>query len=244
MAALLSSLRRGGQLALPVTLGYLPVGFAFGILAVQGGMTPLTAGLMSFFVYAGSAQLIAAGMLINGMDLVSIIAATFIVNLRHLLMSAALAPYLRKWPKLFQAWFCFEMTDETFAVNLGRFSSSGVFMGESLACNGIAHMSWVTGGVAGALFGDLIGDVKPWGLDFALPGMFIALLLPYVRLPRRAFAAALGAVFSLTLAVCGAGQWNVMLGTVAAATVAAFIPVRAWERPGRASSCEDKGEGE
>ena len=217
---------RGARLALPVVLGYMPVGFAFGILAVQAGMNPLTVGLMSYFVYAGSAQLIAADMLAGGAGTASIVFTTFIVNLRHLLMSAALAPHLKRWSRPLQAWFCFEMTDETFAANLNRFAGSGVNAGESLGLNAVAHASWVAGGVIGALFDKAIGDVKPWGLDFALPGMFIALLLPHVRLPRRHLALCFGGAFSLVFALAGAGQWNVILATLAAATVATFWPIR------------------
>lgn len=214
----------GMRLALPVVLGYLPVGFAFGVLAVQAGMNPLLVGLMSYFVYAGSAQLIAADLLTAGASTATVIVTTFVVNLRHLLMSAALTPYLQNWSKARLAWFSFEMTDETFAANLGRFASHGVNKGEALGLNFIAHMGWVVGGVAGALFDSVIGDVKPFGLDFALPGMFIALLLPHFHVPRRLLAACFGAAFSLFFAVIGAEQWDVMLATACAATIAAFWP--------------------
>lgn len=217
---------RGMRLALPVILGYLPVGFAFGVLAVQAGMNPLTVGLMSYFVYAGSAQLITVGLLTAGASTASIVVTTFVVNLRHLLMSAAMTPYLRAWPRLQQAWFSFEMTDETFAANLGRFASHGVNRGEVFGLNFVAHLGWVTGGVAGALLDSAIGDVKPFGLDFALPGMFIALLLPHFRVPRRLLAVCFGAALSLLFALAGAGQWNVMLATACAATIAAFWPIK------------------
>lgn len=218
---------RGVRVAVPVVLGYMPVGFAFGVLAVQAGMTPLTVGLMSYFVYAGSAQLIAAGMLAEGVGIVSIIFTTFIVNLRHLLMSAALAPYLKGWSRRLQAWFCFEMTDETFAANLGRFTGHGVSKGEALGLNGFAHIGWVAGGVLGALFDRAIGedDVQALGLDFALPGMFIALLLPHVRVPRRVLALCFGAALSLAFSLIGVGQWSVILATLCAATIATFWPI-------------------
>ena len=210
---------------MPVVLGYIPVGFAFGVLAVQAGMNPLTVALMSYFVYAGSAQLIAADMLAHGAGTASIVFTTFIVNLRHLLMSAALAPYLNRWKRPLQAWFCFEMTDETFAANLNRFSGYGVSKGEAMGLNTFAHAGWVVGGVVGVLFDKAIGDVKPLGLDFALPGMFIALLLPHIRIPRRLLALCLGGAFSLVFAVAGAGDWNVILATLCAATLAALWPM-------------------
>lgn len=216
---------RGMKLALPVILGYLPVGFAFGVLAVQAGMNPLSVGLMSYFVYAGSAQLITASLLASGVGVAGIVLTTFVVNLRHLLMSAAMTPYLRSWPRPLQAWFCFEMTDETFAANLGRYVSHGVSRGESLGLNLMAHLGWVTGGVAGALFNFDIARIRLLGLDFALPGMFIALLLPHFKITRRVLAIISGAAFSALLALAGAGQWNVMAATVCAASLAAFAPL-------------------
>lgn len=216
---------RGMRLAVPVVLGYLPVGFAFGVLAVKAGLTPLAVALMSCLVYAGSGQLIAAGLLAAGTSSANIILTTFVVNLRHLLMSAAMTPYLKKWSKPLQAWFSFEMTDETFAANLGRFASAGVSKGEAFGLNLTAHCGWILGGVAGALFDSAIGDVKPLGLDFALPAMFIALVIPHLYVPRRLLAAIAGASLSVVFALYGAGQWNVMLATVCAATLAAFMPM-------------------
>ncbi len=215
---------RGMRLALPLIMGYMPVGFAFGVLGVKAGMSPLSVALMSYLVYAGSAQLIAVGLMAAGTGTVSIVITTFVVNLRHLLMSASLTPYLKQWSKPLQAWFSFEMTDETFAANLGRFCSSGVNKGEALSLNFFAHAGWVVGGLSGALFDSAIGDVKPLGLDFALPGMFIALLIPHFAVPRRFLAAIAGGCLSLVFAVLGAGQWNVMLATLCAATLAVFLP--------------------
>lgn len=211
---------------MPVVLGYLPVGFAFGVLAVKAGMTPLTVALMSYLVYAGSGQLIAAGLLAAGTGSANIILTTFVVNLRHLLMSAAMTPYLKNWSKPLQAWFSFEMTDETFAANMGRFCTSGVNKGETFGLNTMAHFGWVVGGVSGALFDSAIGDVKPLGLDFALPAMFIALLIPHFPFPRRFLALAAGGALSLVFALYGAGQWNVMLATICAASIAAFLPMK------------------
>ncbi|CAK7005067.1 MAG: Inner membrane protein YgaZ [Desulfovibrio sp.] len=217
---------RGMRLALPIILGYLPVGFAFGVLAMQAGMSAPTVIMMSVFVYAGSAQLIAADLYGGGTGTVGIILTTFIVNLRHLLMSAALTPHLKTWSRPLQAWFGFELTDEAFAANLGRFYTSGVNKGEALGLNLASHLGWVMGSVIGALFDSAIGDVKPFGLDFALPAMFIALLLPHFAVPRRVLAMFFGAALSLVFAVLGAGQWNVMLATIGAATLAAFLPAK------------------
>lgn len=223
---------RGARLALPIVMGYLPVGFAFGVLAVQAGMTPLGAGLMSFLVFAGSGQLIAASMLAANTGMAGIILTTFVVNLRHLLMSAAMTPYLRHWSKPLQAWFGFQMTDETFAANMGRFGLYGVNRGETLGLNAFAHLGWVAGGLGGALFDLAIDNIKPLGLDYALPAMFIALLLPHFRVTRRVIAVSFGAALSLIFSLLGFGQWSVILATMLAAAIGAFLPLPGGGRTG------------
>ena len=216
----------GMRLAIPIVLGYLPVGFTFGILAVQAGLTPAITVLMSLFVYAGSAQLIATGLFGAGAGTASIVLTTFIVNLRHLLMSAALMPHLKHWSKPLQAWFAFEMTDESFAANLGRFYSSPfINTSETLGLNLCAHLGWLIGTLLGVLFDSAIGDVALLGLDFALPAMFIALVLPHLAIRRRLLAVLSGAFFSLAFALVGVGQWSVLLATFTAATLAAFMPL-------------------
>ena len=223
----------GLRYAMPIMLGYFPVGFAYGVLAVKAGLSPFWAGMMSFFVYAGSAQFIAVGMLVAGASVPAIVLVTFVVNLRHLLMSAALIPYLREWSRLRQAWFGFEMTDETFAVNLSRFSSVGVRPREVIAMNFFSHIGWTVGGVGGALFGDVLTDIKPLGLDYALVGMFVALILPHLRVRRRRLAVIAGGSLSVVLALSGAGQWNVLIAAACAASLAAFAPMKDEEEAAR-----------
>ena len=111
----------GVSQALPIVFGYVPIGIAFGILAQKAGISTVNTLLMSLIVYAGSSQLIAVGLFGAGVPPVSIILTTFVVNLRHMLMSAAVAPYLKGWRKVELASFAYELTDETFAVHSGRF---------------------------------------------------------------------------------------------------------------------------
>ncbi len=222
---------RGMQRSIPVVLCYLPVSFAFGVLAVKAGMSAFEALAMGIMVYAGSGQLIAVGLLAAGAGTANIIFTTFVVNLRHLLMSAAVSPYLAKWPRLSQALFAYEMTDETFAVHISHFGHESAGdpafapgRAETMALNFTAHASWFGGGFLGALFGDVLGDVKPYGFDFALAGMFISLVVPHFANSRLRMVALIAGVTSISFLLLGEKQWNVMLATVVAATVGAFIP--------------------
>ncbi len=124
----------GLRLAFPVVVGYIPVGFAFGVLAQKFGLSTFNALAMSVLVYAGSSQYIAIGLLAASAPWLSVVFTTFVVNLRMMLMSAALSPFLHGWSKPELALFAQQLTDETFAVHAtqlrlprpksGRFSPS------------------------------------------------------------------------------------------------------------------------
>lgn len=95
------------KVAWPICLGYFPLGFAFGVLAQKAGLDSLDIALMSILVYAGSSQFIAVAMLSVGAAPVSIILTTFIVNLRHMMMSSSLAVYLHGTGRRFLSIFAY-----------------------------------------------------------------------------------------------------------------------------------------
>lgn len=217
------------QQTTPVILGYLPVGLAYGILAQKTGISGLNTVLMSLLVFAGSAQLIAVGLFAAGAGPATLILTTFMVNLRHLLMSAALAPYLRAWSRLQQAAFSFQLTDETFALHSSRFARGKNLKQETLAINVIAQSAWLTGTCLGIFAGGLISDVRPIGLDFALPAMFIVLLAWQVNSLLRLGTALAAGTCSLVLALLGLEQTSIILATVLAATLG--LAVETWSKP-------------
>ena len=113
----------GVRQALPIVLGYIPVGFAYGVLAKKSGLGLFNCVAMSVIVFAGSAQLIGAGLFGAAASPFTLVFTTFVVNLRHLLMSAALAPKLKGWHKWQIALFGYELTDETFALHSMRMAN-------------------------------------------------------------------------------------------------------------------------
>ncbi|MGE4297415.1 MAG: AzlC family ABC transporter permease [Desulfovibrionaceae bacterium] len=209
--------------AAPIVLGYVPVGFAYGVLAQKNGLGVANTLLMSLLVYAGSAQLIAVGLFGAGVGALSVIATTFVVNIRHLLMSAALAPHLRGWSRPRMALFGYEITDETFAVHATRFARGDTAPGVSLGINAVCHTAWVASTALGIAFAGLVGDVRPIGLDFALPAMFIALLVAQMRHAAHVFVALFAGAASVALFVGGVTQWNVILATMAGATLGTVL---------------------
>jgi len=212
--------------SLPIILGYVPVGFAYGVLAQKSGLSSWNTILMSVIVFAGSAQLIAVGLFASGASMLTIVATTFVVNLRHVLMSAALAPYLSRWSKTKLALFAAELTDETFALHASRFAKGETAQTKTFAINAIAQTAWVGGTVFGLAASTLITDVKPIGLDYALPAMFIALLLGQIKSRLHLTVAVVAGLLSTALMLMGLSQSHVLAATILAATFG--LGVHAW----------------
>jgi 4-azaleucine resistance transporter AzlC len=219
---------RGVLQALPVVLGYLPIGFAFGVLAGQGHLSLTATLLMSLIVYAGSSQLIAAGLFASGVPLLSIVFTTFIVNLRHLLMSAALAPYLARWKTRDRMLFAAELTDETFALHSLQFQQEVPSKRQVFATNVTSHLAWILGSWLGHAAGTLLTDVKPYGLDYALPAMFVALLLLQIRDRVMVWVALFAGSLAVLLHLSGGKTWSVILATVIGACFG--VVVERWKK--------------
>jgi 4-azaleucine resistance transporter AzlC len=214
---------RGVMRAMPIVLGYVPVGLAYGILAQKAGLSPLNTVLMSILVYAGSAQLIAVGLFGAQAPVVTIILTTFMVNLRHLIMASALTPYLKSWRKRELAAFAYELTDETFAVHTAQFLDGVPPQAEVFATNVTAQAAWVTGTVLGIAVGQVVTDVRPFALDYALPAMFVALLVLQIKHWAHVVVALFTGLLAVALLRAGLTQWHVMTATVIGASLGVVI---------------------
>jgi len=215
----LAAISSGMKRALPIVLGYVPIGFAYGVLAGKGGLSQTNTLLMSLIVFAGSAQFIAVGLFAAGTGPAAIILTTFVVNLRHMLMAASLSPYLAGWKKRHLAFFSFELTDETFALHSTAASRLGDCRLEALSLNITAQASWVAGTVLGIVAAELISDIKPMGLDYALAAMFVALLVGQCENRVRVVTAIISGTIATLLYLAGWHQFHIIAATVAGATL-------------------------
>lgn len=204
---------------MPIVLGYVPIGFAYGVLAGKSGLSDANTLLMSLLVFAGSAQFIAVGLFASGTGPAAVILTTFVVNLRHMLMAASLAPFLSGWKKRHLAWFSFELTDETFALHTAKASQLAECRLEALSLNMTAQASWVAGTLLGIVASGLIGDVKPLGLDYALAAMFIGLLVGQCENRVRVITAILSGTIATWLYLAGWHQFHIIVATVSGATL-------------------------
>lgn len=169
-------LRQGALAAWPICLGYFPIGLALGVLAQKAGLPWWAVAMMSLLVFAGSAQFICVAMLAAGASPAGIILTTFVVNLRHVLMSSALAVPLSGVSRRFLALFAYGVTDESFAVNMPRFRDGNWDRWRALIVNHLANTTWFLATVTGSLIGQFVPQ-GGFGIDYALTGMFICLLV-------------------------------------------------------------------
>jgi 4-azaleucine resistance transporter AzlC len=217
-----SNFFKGVRQALPIVLGYIPIGLSFGILAADT-LRHTGIFLMSLLVYAGSAQFISVSMLAGQASAISVIVTVFLVNLRHLLFSASLSPYARAIPARLLALISFEMTDESFAVEIQEARKSSPPAAYYFGLHLTAHASWIAATVAGGMLGALIPDPAKWGIDFALPAMFIALLTAQVKRKNDMAVALVAGIISVFLALKMEGNWNVIIAAMTAASLGVFI---------------------
>jgi len=215
--------------AWPICLGYIPIGLALGVLAQKAGLTPLKIGLMSVFVFAGSAQFIAVSMLSSGIAAVSIILTTFVVNLRHLLMSSSLAVFFTGENRLKLTLFAYGITDESFAVNLARLREQSPDrpwdLNRSIALNQTANLVWIISTAAGGYGGQFIPE-KAFGIDYALIAMFICLLIYQLRARIHIVTALITALFALILSLVLPGNGYIVPASVLGATVGLILKRR------------------
>jgi len=187
----------GVRAQLPILLGTSPFGMIYGINAIKAGL-PISVALgMSLFVFAGSSQFIAAQLVATSTPPGVIVLTTFVVNLRHMLYSASLAPYVRHLSQLWKYLLAFLLTDEAYAVAITRYQTDDELPADQTNFHwytfGAGLTLWVSWQISTAV-GVLLGAQVPesWALDFTLALTFIALVIPTLR-DRPAIIAAVSA---------------------------------------------------
>ncbi|GHV37392.1 hypothetical protein FACS1894187_13980 [Synergistales bacterium] len=218
-----TSVERGLRWSIPVLLGFAPIGAAYGLLSRQTGIGVWHTLSMSLFVFAGSSQFVAVSMLQNGMGAAAIISSIFIVNFRHVLMSASLSPYLAPWKTWQRVALGGMLCDEAFALHSLHFASGDTDITAAITLNTTIYVVWAATGATGYYLGALIERPEVFGLDFALPAMFIALLLPYCVKRSAVLAALCGGAVSVALHVAGVGGWAAFIGGLAGAAAGVFV---------------------
>lgn len=172
-------IKAGLKMGLPIALGYMPIAMTYGMLAKSTGIKFFEAFGFSAIVFAGASQFMAINLLHLNVNIFGIIIATFLLNMRHFLMSASLS---RKFKNLSLKWIPivgFGVTDESFSVasmNEGKISKEYF-----LTINFTIYCSWVGNTLVGFLMGELLPTSLSSSMVIGLYAMFIAILVPQMK---------------------------------------------------------------
>lgn len=205
--------RDGVRAGMPFAIAAVLLAISFGVVAQQVGFTALEAIVMSFLVFAGSAQFTAVAILAQGGGAGAAISGATLMNSRFLAMGAALAPSLPGGP-LKRAAQGQTVNDASWALASrgdGSFDRRMLF-----GSSAVQFVGWQAGTIAGALSADLVGDPERLGLDALYPAFFLALLLAEARSRRGRAVAALGALIALALVPVAPAGLPVLVAAAAA----------------------------
>jgi len=208
--------REGVSDTLPLMFGMIPFGLAYGIMGKSIGLSSGETIAMSILVFAGAAQFICLPMFVEGASLTMIGFTTLLINLRHLLMGASLAPYMNGLSMPFKALLSFGMADETYAVTIHRAQTGGYSGFYQLGSNATCYLLWVVSTVGGVILGSRISDPLSWGLDFAMPATFLALLIPLLRDKVSIVVCLVAVVVSVGSVILIPGKWYIIIACLVA----------------------------
>ncbi|HTH69827.1 MAG TPA: AzlC family ABC transporter permease [Candidatus Saccharimonadales bacterium] len=202
----------------PVLLSVVVVGIPFGIVARQSGLSPAEIVAMSVFVFAGASQFAMVQLFKDGIAWPLVVATVFLINLRHLLMAAALRPHFARVPVVRRLAAAYVLTDEAFAMAIGWFRRGRTELAYYATFAVALYILWNAATVIGMVLGPSIGEPRRFGVDFAITATFIAIVVLGVRRRSDAVVALAAALLASVLAYAGAS-------VVAVVTAGAFAPL-------------------
>jgi len=212
----------GAKKILPVAVSDCIYGMVFGVLAHQAGLSLLEAGLMSGLVVAGSAQFVALGLWMAPLPVLAIVLSAFLVNLRYLVMGAALVPWFSRLSKLKAYGSAFFMSDESWALAIANFRAGGRDTAFLLGAGLLLTLAWLGGTIIGHLAGAVVQNPAQWGLDFAFVAVFVALLAGMWKSKGDLLPWAAAGIVAVAAARWLPGEWYIMLGALAGSLTGAL----------------------
>jgi len=222
-----SQFAQGIEVGLPIFLGYFPIAIAFGALAVQAQFNWMEAVLMSLIVFAGASQFVGVSMFLAGAGAAQIIAATFFLNMRHLIMSLAVNDQMRNFSGGWKWFLSFFITDETFALlTLGggetqAYKRTPAYMAGLMIT---AYLGWLSGTAVGGLGSGFISPDITTAMTAGLYGLFIGLLVPPARKSLNfAVIAVSSMVLNWALGLIVDTGWAIVLATIFAACLGIIL---------------------
>lgn len=213
----------GMRRSIPVFFGFLPVAITFAIMATSTGLTALETVAMSVFVFAGASQIMAMGMVGAGAGMLSVVLATFVLNLRHLIMSTCVFKKIKIKSPLVKLAGALAVTDEGFALitteDDGKCDVPYVF-----GIITVTYLSWVFGTVIGVVASNILPQIVADSFGIALYALFIALIVPDIKKSLRLFfTVVITALMNTVLCLFMETSWAIIASTLLGAFVGTFL---------------------
>lgn len=225
-ASLAASRRQLAVEGLGIAVSAAAFGFVYGLSARNAGFSPIEAVAMSLIVFAGAAQFAAVGYVVGGLAWPGVILLTALLNARHLLYSAALAPRLKEIPAARRAVMAHVLTDEAFALSIGHFSRIGRTdeRGYWIAAIGSTWIPWNLATLAGVTVGGQIPDPSRFGLDVVFPAAMIGLAVGLVAGRRELVAAIGGALVAVVISLAAGPGVGIIAGGLGGPLLGMVVP--------------------
>lgn len=228
------NLLRISKFTIPVLLGYIPIGIAFGLLAVNSGYPVWLPVFMSIVVFAGAAQFIAVGLFVSGASLFQIAVVTLVVNVRHIAYGFSLIRDFARFPRL-RPYLVFALSDETYALLTSLPAEDRASAGNLSGIAALDQFWWVLGTVIGASIGSLI-PFKLQGLDFALTALFIVLAIEQFWRVRTAVPAVIATISTCLAALLAGTKATIVVAMLVSVVLLALLELLNGSGPSQASS--------
>ena len=212
-----------------IAVSALAFGFVYGLAAEGAGLSPIEAVAMSVIVFAGAAQFAAIGYITGGLAWPAIILLTALINARHLLYAAALAPWLCDVPAPRRALMAHVLTDEAFALAIAHFTRLGRTdeRGYWIAAIGSTWIPWNVATLAGVLIGREIPSPERFGIDIVFPAAMVGLAAGLITGRREVVAAIVGAVLGVAVGLLVSPSLGIVAGGLLGPAAGLAVPERA-----------------
>ncbi len=220
----------GFKKSMPITLGYFPVSFTFGIFATSLGLTPLLSVFVSLTNFTSAGQFAGTSLIFTSASLIEIAVTVFVINIRYMLMSFSLSQRIEKMSTIKKMALAFGITDETYALMATEKEKIGFTYGLGMTFG--PFLGWIMGTLCGAISSNFLSDSMQNAMGIALYAMFLAIIIP----PSRKFkailivvliAALISSLFFYIPALKNvSGGFVIIISTIIACTIGAkFLPM-------------------
>jgi len=216
----LKELIYGSKQAIPIAMGYIPMGIGYAALSIKAGLNPFETISFSILVYAGAGEIIAVSMLAKGASVIAIILTNFVVNLRYLVMNTCVYNKAEKTSPLLNVLTCHLVVDESFAIfSLMKETSIWVYTGLAFT----SYLSWIIGAIIGVYLLDILPVVVTNSFNISLYALFVAILIPSIKENKDiALLVLITAVLNVILQFV-VGNWSIILSTLIGAFIGLYI---------------------